>query len=743
MEGNKSKVYRYLSTIATGIVGKTIKVMDVLMEGALGYTQKGSKIHVAFEHELYSGLNEIEKTAMRMGITVHEALHQVYTNFTYANSEQERLWREGYFKSEYDEYIYHQLFNLIEDPAIEGMASQVVGGTPLKALRYTIKTIDEKSDYESPRESAIEELTSALIQFGDIGLVRDNWQFEEAKECFLDIADDFYDAINEPDGKKRVNNVLPILEKVRKLYPETVPEDYNKNKLSRTETPDGSGKGKNGKKESEDSSLNRKRKITIKKVKRDEWERMKKEAEENKEEADDGRDITVYVPEDGKDEKGDEKSSGSIDGSFSSEEKESTSKEDTSKESTSKEEIPKEDTETASKEEKKEGSEKNSKESSSNTEEGGTSKDEDTSKDSEDGHGNPDMHVDGHVETEDSEDVNPFELTEEESEELDSDDMGVTEEDIEKIEEYARKIAEIPEDDGHDSDSYEKEEHEKAPMDFEEIISSELHTSAKCENFIPKAGDKEMDVYERIKTPYEADISMLQEELRDIFHDDSTKSYYARSGRVNLKRMISGSCTTRLFERKERSTEKESIAVYILVDMSGSTSGIKIEQERLAAILTAESLSGFNIPVYITGFTEDYNVQHYHYVRWDNTPEERASLLQMRAYGSNFDAYAIRYAEEMLKMRNEKRKLMIVISDGQPASRFAHGEAAIKQNAETVLHAKESGIKVVCFGVGNVPENVFKYMYGNSFIDVSNPSKLFDKLAGVLRNVIDGTDEDL
>lgn len=729
MEGNKSKVYRYLSTIATGIVGKTIKVMDVLMEGALGYTQKGSKIHVAFEHELYSGLNETEKTAMRTGITVHEALHQVYTNFTYANSEQERLWREGYFKSEYDEYIYHQLFNLIEDPAIEGMASQVVGGTPLKALRYTIKTIDEKSDYESPRGSAIEELTSALIQFGDIGLVRDNWQFEEAKECFLDIADDFYDAINEPDGKQRVNKVLPILEKVRKLYPETVPEDYNKNKLSRTETPDGSGKGKNGKKNSEDSTLNRKRKITIKKVKRDEWERMKKEAEGNKEEAaDNGRDITVYVPEDGKEEKGDEKGSGSINGSISSEEKESTSKEDT---------------ETTSKEEKKEGSEKESKESSSNPEEGDTSKGEDTSNDSEGGHGNPDMHMEGHVEAEDSEDVNPFELTEEEAEELDSDDMSITEEDMERIEEYARKIAETAEDEGHDPDSYEKEEHEKEPMDFEEVISSELHTSAKCENYVPKTGDKEMDVYERVKAPYEADISMLQEELRDIFHDDSTKSYYARSGRVNLKRMISGSCTTRLFERKERSTEKESIAVYILVDMSGSTSGIKIEQERLAAILTAESLSEFNIPVYITGFTENYNVQHYHFVRWDNTPEERASLLQIRACGNNFDAYAIRYAEEMLKMRNEKRKLMIVISDGQPASNFSRGEAAIKQNAETVLHAKESGIKVVCFGVGNVPENVFKYMYGNSFIDVSNPSELFNKLAGVLRNVIDGTDEDL
>lgn len=51
---------------------------------------------------------------------------------------------------------------------------------------------------------------------------------------------------------------------------------------------------------------------------------------------------------------------------------------------------------------------------------------------------------------------------------------------------------------------------------------------------------------------------------------------------------------------------------------------------------------------------------------------------------------------------------------------------------------KEEGINVLAFGVGNVPQTLFEYMYGNAFINVSNISQLFDKLADALRTAING-----
>lgn len=786
-----TKTYRYLSNIATGIVGRKIVAMNVMTKDALGYTSAGNRIHVAYEHPIYSGLSEAQTQTVRTGVAVHEALHQVFTNFRHMTNETERLRRIGYFTCEYDEYIYHQLANLIEDPAIESMAPEVVGGIPLKALRYSIKVIDKNSDYDAPKANAMEELTAALIQFGDVGIVRDNWEYPKARKCFLDIAGNFYEAINEPDGKKRIDMVLPILEKVRAIYPEMkerkVPKngDGSERSLSRSSTPTGKGSGKKGSGADDDSEINKKRKITVKKVKRDEWERMKKEAEGSESSEDPGGDITVYVPEDGKPEEekeGEKASSVSVptpsgSGEKTSEKEDSDSSEASdvseSEESTAETKETSESTETSEESEGSEDSEEtkgsedtkgseepdgeeepdDSKEVAEESEESESSEDEPESStsDTEDERekstkdSSPDMTEEGFAEDENTEGANPFELTEEEAEELTNEEVELTDEELRAIVDFAESMSG---EEGEDTPPEGLSEHEKPAYDYGDVISKELHTTAKCVNNIPHATDREIDAYESVKQPYEADISMLQEELREIFHDDSTKSYYARSGRVNLKRMISGSCTTRLFERKERSTQKESIAVYILVDMSGSTGGEKIEQERLAAILTSEALSDFNIPVYVTGFTECFNnagtVEHFHYVRWDNTIEERASLLKIQAGGNNFDAYAIRYAEEMLKTRSEKRKLMIVISDGLPASKHSGGQAGMQLNATTVAHAKEQGIKVLCFGVGDVSKEAFEYMYGKgSFIDVSNPAMLFNELSTVLRNVIDGTDEDL
>ena len=668
---NKNKIYRYLTNVATGITGRKVTVSDVVHK-ALGYTSKGNQIHVAYEHPIYddvrteaaktmdSSLVEAQVDMVRTGITVHEALHQVFTNFSYEEGQREKLKREGFFTSEYDMYIYHELINLVEDPAIEQMAAQVVGGMPLKALRMTIRTIDRLSDYSDEAEDEIHDLVKALIQFGDIGIVKNRWTFPKAREVFLKIAPMFYDAINEPNGKKRIDAVRPILEEVRTLYRENAEPNKTKDgvneQLSRTSTPSGSGRGKSGKSSSSESKLNRKRKITIKKVKRDEWKKMKKESEKAE-----GND---------------------------------SSKSDTERTSSGKEKKPENGLEI-------------------------------------------DMSKPGYAESE--EDANPFELTDEELEEIEDDDEDiVSDEDLGKFEGMIDSILESAT--GDSSEGKEKEESNTYDA-YAEVAANELHTSAQCKNIIVHTDPNAAKPYEKLIAPFVADIEMLQNDLKEIFRNDSSRDYYARSGSVSLKRMTSKVASTRLFERTERSSEKESIAIYMMVDMSASTRGEKIRQEKLAAILTAETLSAFHIPLFITGFSDNYDVQMFHFVRGENTEEERYSLLNIEPKDNNFDAYVVRYAEEMLKARPEKRKLFIMISDGQPSSYFSAGAAGVKQNAEAVAHMKEEGINVLAFGVGHVPHELFKHMYGSAFIDVSNISELFNKLADALRIAINGEDD--
>lgn len=765
------KVYKYLSNVATGIVGRNMHVSDVEMPDALGYTAKGNDIRVAFKHELYKGLSEGEIDMFRLGVTVHECMHQVFTNFTYAYSEQERLRRSGYFISEYDEWIYHQVLNLVEDPAIESMAPQVVGGLPLKALRYSIRTIDTKTDYTVEAEDEIHEITKALIQFGDVGLIKFSWTFDKAREVFLKIAPLFYEAINEPDGRKRIDAIIPIHKELRVLYREGAKKDES-GSLSRSAEAAGKGSGRKGKASSEDSEINRKRKITIKKVKRDEWEKMKKEQEKSEKMEDDGKsDITVYVPEDAKadekekpedeasipmpmetsdkdDKKEDsssKKSSDNADVDIDKEDdKSSEMKEDLKKDEDSSDDASEATPESDDKSSKKEPDDSEGKDTSGdkpeaeNKDEDSIDKASDEESPDSDSKTEPDSSdSEEEEETEESESkANPFELSEDELNEMEEADFELSDEDLEKILDSVESM------DKFEEPAEGMEEHEKKAKSYDDIMAAELHTVATCKNFIINAPAHYASTYEALKAPYEADIDMLRDELREIFQEDSAKTYFARSGRVNLKRMISRQSSTCLFERTERSTDKENIAIYMMVDMSGSTYGDKIAQERLAAILTAEALSEFDIPLYITGFTDRTAVELYHFVRWDNTEEERWGLLEIKAIADNFDAYCVRYAEEMLKERPEKRKLFIMVSDGTPASRFANGRTAIRQNARAVAHMKEAGISVLTLGVGKVPKEDFELMYGkNSFIDVSDPNQLFEKLAVALRAVINGEEE--
>lgn len=714
------KLYQYLTNVASGIVGRTIRVHKVPDgNNALGYTLKGSDVYVAYDHPIFKGLSDEEKDMVRLGVTVHESLHQVFTNFSYYERKVENLRREAYFQSEYDEYIFHEIWNLVEDPAIETAAPEVVGGLPLKALKFTILTIDNCSDYTSAPEDEVSEVTSALIQFGDIGLVRGGWTFDKAREVFLKIAPLFYDAINDPDSASRIDRIPEIHKEIRTLYREGAKP---KNNLSRSSTPEGAGEGRKGRTPSEKSELNRKRKITIKKVKRDEWEKMKKESEKNPSVPDDGKsDITVVIPEDLKPEDMEKKEKKETDSSVSipengnEEDKEKDEKSDSESNDTEKGEDGKEEKETDSK----------------------TNSPDKPSMDSQkNGEGDP------AGENDDEESENPFELSDEEQDILDEDDFELSDEDLERIVSSIRACEEGEDHNLQDGKSDEEIKEMQGADDKSDIVAKELHTRATCKNHLVTAEPGFESVYDHVKEPFEADIEMLRDELREIFQQDETRTYFARSGRVSLKRLVNRTASTRLFERTERTTGKANIAIYMMVDMSGSTHGEKIEQERLTAILTAEALSEFEIPLYITGFTDTEEVDLYHFVRWDNTEEERQSLLKITALYNNFDAYAVRYAEEALKERPEMRKLFIMISDGQPASCFSDGSQGIRKNAEAVMHMKEAGIDVIAFGVGDVPDEIFKTMYGkDSYINVSNPAKLFDNLSRVLRNVIDGEDK--
>ena len=84
------------------------------------------------------------------------------------------------------------------------------------------------------------------------------------------------------------------------------------------------------------------------------------------------------------------------------------------------------------------------------------------------------------------------------------------------------------------------------------------------------------------------------------------------------------------------------------------------------------------IPVTIYGHSTDYRgVALYSYAEFDSVDEnDRYRLMDMMNRNGNRDGAALRFVAEHLAKRPENRKLLILISDGQPADTGYRGTEA-------------------------------------------------------------------
>lgn len=206
-----------MEILDTSLAGRCILVRDVSpwKAGKLGYTSKDSVIHVAMNHEYYNYLNRDEASVFRFGVNTHEALHQVFTDFDtfYAIAEA--------VPGEFEREMFAKLFNLIEDPAIENFADQVVGGVALDALYFTIEKVYEHAQPVSGPQNhgqPLEEYLDALIQFGDRGIIKGGFSSEVAREYFNRTAPTIYRVVNEPDGAERVRLALMVYQEAKGLW---------------------------------------------------------------------------------------------------------------------------------------------------------------------------------------------------------------------------------------------------------------------------------------------------------------------------------------------------------------------------------------------------------------------------------------------------------------------------------------------------------------------------------------------
>lgn len=181
-----------------------------------------------------------------------------------------------------------------------------------------------------------------------------------------------------------------------------------------------------------------------------------------------------------------------------------------------------------------------------------------------------------------------------------------------------------------------------------------------------------------------------------------------------------------IFTRTRLPSDEQKLAVGLLVDESGSMGwSDRITHARKTAIVLYDFCRRLQIPITIYGHsTGCRGVELYSYAEFDSVDAEDCyRLMDMSARNGNRDGAALRFVAEHLEKRPEKKKLLIIISDGQPADCGYSGTEAEADLRGIKKEYEKKGVITFAAAIGEDKEQI-KRIYQDGFLDITNLENL-------------------
>lgn len=188
------------------------------------------------------------------------------------------------------------------------------------------------------------------------------------------------------------------------------------------------------------------------------------------------------------------------------------------------------------------------------------------------------------------------------------------------------------------------------------------------------------------------------------------------------------------FMKKGEVSEFDGCA-YFLADNSGSMQGNR-QENCCKALAKIEHAFQDVMPLKIVAFNADdcYSVRHQVLKNWSEKVSSNGSynfLTHCYANGGNKDGYSIRVATEELLHRPERKKILIVLSDGLPSA-YEKNDGKKDVN-DAVRKARKAGISVISIFFGDDSErSVFVKMYEKNCI-ITEPEGIDAELVRLMK----------
>ena len=243
------------------------------------------------------------------------------------------------------------------------------------------------------------------------------------------------------------------------------------------------------------------------------------------------------------------------------------------------------------------------------------------------------------------------------------------------------------------------------------------------------------DVYKQIVASMSGKLNAMQRKLEaglaaQLDVDWETEQL---QGRLDTRRLVSAyNCKPNVYRTREPAPDMDT-AVTMLVDMSGSMGGQPIKLAREVCVALLETCERLGASTEVVGFTEDWadhtdaeqealsrNHRDYsrtgallHYVfkpfsaRLADCRGTFATMLKHRM-GGNADGDSLDFARKRLRVRHEKRKIMMVLADGWRAcSGYGDDCQNLRDAVERCMFDE-----IDCIGIGIASDEVVK-LYPN------------------------------
>jgi len=262
----------------------------------------------------------------------------------------------------------------------------------------------------------------------------------------------------------------------------------------------------------------------------------------------------------------------------------------------------------------------------------------------------------------------------------------------------------------------------------------------------PKQGD--MQVIEEIAAQHKRIIAQMKFLLDAMQPQGVTRIRKLEDGdELDINAVIASSIDMRMGMQPDprimmRSVRKiRDISVLVLLDLSESTNDKVAGQEhtvldltRQATVLLADAISKVGDPFAIHGFCSDgrHDVEYHRFKDFDQVYNEvpKARLAGMTGQLSTRMGAAIRHSTHYLKHQRSAKKLLLVITDGEPADVDVRDPQYLRYDTKkAVEEAGRIGVLTYCMSLDPRADQYVSRIFGaKNYMVVDQVARLPEKL---------------